>query len=54
MEPLLMSEGFRHRGRLTDLVVELTAKSMGLSKSLPAVISQALAALVRSMKTLAL
>ena len=49
MEPLLISEGSQHRGKLTDLVVELTAKSTGLSRSLPAAISQALATLVRSM-----
>lgn len=49
MEPLLIGESSSHRGKLTDLVVELTAKSAGLSKSLPPAIAQALATLVRSM-----
>lgn len=49
MEPLLIGESSSHRGKLTDLVVELTAKSTGLSKSLPPAIAQALATLVRSM-----
>ncbi|MFT4564237.1 MAG: Fic family protein [Gammaproteobacteria bacterium] len=49
MEPTLIADGSRHRGRLTDLVVDLTAKSTGVSKNLPAAISNALANLVRSM-----
>jgi Fic family protein len=49
MEPLLIGEGSRHRGQLTDLVVELTAKSTGFRRSLPGGIVSALADLVRSM-----
>jgi Fic family protein len=49
MEPLLISASSSHRGKLTDLVVELTAKSTGLSKSLAPAISKALATLVRSL-----
>lgn len=49
MEPMLIGERSPHRGKLTDLVVDLTAKSTGLSKSLPPAIAQALATLVRSM-----
>lgn len=49
MEPLLIRESSRHRARLADLAIELTEKSTGLSRSLPAPIVRALAALVRSM-----
>ena len=49
MEPLLMAEGSRFRGELTDLTVELAARSAGFRRSLPAGISTALADLVRSM-----
>jgi Fic family protein len=49
MEPLLVSEDSRQRGPLVDLVVELTAKSAGFRRSLPAGIVSALADLVRSM-----
>lgn len=49
MEPLLISESGRNRRELADLALELTAKSTGLRRSLPAGIVTALAALVRSM-----
>jgi Fic family protein len=49
MEPLLLSEGSRDRGELTDLAVDLAAKSAGFRRSLPAGIVAALADLVRSM-----
>ena len=49
MEPLVLSEGSRHRGRLTDLAIELAAASSGLRRSLPPGIVTALADLVRSM-----
>ena len=49
MEPLLISEGSPHRGRLTDLAVELAAHSAGFRRSLPEGILTALAVLVRTM-----
>lgn len=49
MEPLLIAEGSRHRGRLTDLAIELAARSAGFRRSLPAGVSSALADLVRAM-----
>ena len=49
MEPLLIGEDSRHRGPLTDLVVDLTAKSAGFRRSLPPGVVAALADLVRSM-----
>lgn len=49
MEPLLIPESSRHRGKLADLVVELTAQSTGLRRSLPDGIVTALSDLVRSM-----
>jgi len=49
MEPLLVSESSRHRGALTDLAVELVAKSAGFRRSLPAGVLTALADLVRAM-----
>jgi Fic family protein len=49
MEPLLISEDSRHRGPLTDLAVELAAKSAGFRRSLPQGVLAALADLVRSM-----
>lgn len=48
MEPLLIGEISRHRGILTDLAVELAAKSSGFRHSLPAGLLTALADLVRS------
>ena len=35
MGPLLVAEGSRHRAELTDLVVELAARSAGFRRSLP-------------------
>ncbi len=49
MEPLLISETSRHRGALTDLALELAAKSASFKSSLPSDTVAALAALVRSM-----
>jgi Fic family protein len=49
MEPLLISEGSRHRAALTDLAVELAAHSAGLRRSLPEGVLTALADLVRAM-----
>ncbi len=49
MEPLLIGENSRHRGTLTDLAVELAARSAGFRRSLPDGVRDALADLVRSM-----
>ena len=49
MEPLLILERSPHRGRLTDLAVELAAHSAGFRRSLPAGVLTALADLVRAM-----
>ena len=49
MEPLLVSESSKHRGKLADLAVELTAKSTGLRRSMPEGVITALSDLVRSM-----
>ncbi len=49
MEPMLIGEGSRHRGALTDLAVELAQKSSGFRRSLPASLLGSLADLVRSM-----
>lgn len=49
MEPLVLSEGSRHRGRLNDIAVELAAASAGLRRSLPTGIVAALADLVGAM-----
>ncbi len=49
MEPLVLSEGSRHRAALTDLALELGQKAAGLRRSLPETITVALADLVRSM-----
>lgn len=49
MEPLVLSEGSRHRGRLNDLAIELAAASSGFRRSLPAGIVRPLADLVRGM-----
>ena len=40
MEPLLVGETSKLRGELTDLAVELTAKSTALCKSLAPAIAQ--------------
>jgi Fic family protein len=49
MEPLLISEGSRFRTELTDLAIDLAARSSGFRRSLPEGIVAALADLVRSM-----
>jgi Fic family protein len=49
MEPLLMRDGFRHRGALTDLAFDLTQKSAGFRRSLPPALLASLADLVRAM-----
>jgi Fic family protein len=49
MEPLLISEGSRHRGELTDLAVELVQKSTGFLRSMPNSLLTSLADLVRAM-----
>ena len=49
MEPLLISEGSRHREALIDLAVELAARSAGFRRSLPEGVLAALADLVRAM-----
>jgi hypothetical protein len=48
MEPLLIGESSRHRGALTDLAIELAAKSAGFRRSLPEGVLMALANLVRA------
>jgi len=49
MEPLVIAEGSRQRGELTDLTVELAARSAGFRRSLPDGVRTALADLVRAM-----
>ena len=49
MEPLLIAEGSRLRTGLTDLAVELAARSEGFRRSLPEGVRPALATLVRAM-----
>ena len=49
MEPLLIREGSRHRGGLTDLVLDLAQKSAGFRRSLPESLLASLADLVRAM-----
>jgi Fic family protein len=49
MEPLLIRESSRHRGALTDLAIELAARSAGFRRSLPHGVLTALAELVRAM-----
>jgi len=49
MEPLLIPEGSRYRTGVTDLAVELAARSAGLSRSLPQGVQAGLAKLVRAM-----
>ena len=48
MEPLLISEGSRHRAGLTDLALELAQRSAGSRRSLPLGLTDALADLVRA------
>lgn len=49
MEPLLIGEDPRRRGPLTDLAVDLVAKSAGFRRTLPPKVLTALADLVRSI-----
>jgi Fic family protein len=49
MEPLLIGEGSRHRGALTDLALDLAQKSSGFRRSLPESLLASLADLVRAM-----
>ena len=49
MEPLLLSDNAPRREALTELAMELAAKSAGFSRSLPDGVVSALAELVRSM-----
>lgn len=49
MEPMTIAESSRHRGALTDLALELAARSAGFRRSLPEGVLVALADLVRAM-----
>ena len=49
MEPLVLSDGSRHRPGLSDLALELAGTSAGFRRSLPAGVMRALADLVRAM-----
>ena len=49
MEPMILSEGSRHRGALIDLALELAQRSAGFRRSLPENLLNSLASLVRSM-----
>src|SRR3981189_1983133 len=49
MEPLLVGETSRHRGKLTDMALELAQKSGGFRRSLPESLLASLADLVRAM-----
>lgn len=49
MEPMRLSEGSPHRIELTDLAMELAAKSAGFRRSLPMAIQTSLATMVRAM-----
>lgn len=49
MEPLLIGADSKHRPELTDIAVELAAKSAGFRRSLPDSLLNSLADLVRSM-----
>lgn len=49
MEPLQIGEGSRHRPALTELAVELAARSAGFRRSLPEGVVTSLARLVRAM-----
>jgi len=49
MEPLQISDGSKHRDALTELAVDLAAKSAGFRRSLPEGVVSALAELVRAM-----
>ena len=49
IDPLLLSENSIHRRELTDLAMELVAKSAGFKHSLPPAIQTSLATVVRAM-----
>jgi Fic family protein len=49
MEPLLIGETSPHRGKLTDMAVELAQKAAGFRRSLPESLLASLADLVRAM-----
>ena len=49
MEPLVISEGSRHRRMITDLAFDLTQKAAGFRRSLPPSLLASLADLVRAM-----
>ena len=49
MEPMLIADSSRHRGRLSDLAIDLAQKSSGFRRSLPETLVASLADLVRSM-----
>lgn len=49
MDPLLLSEGSRHRKSLSDLALELVSASAGFRRSLPSGVMAPLADLVRAM-----
>jgi Fic family protein len=49
MEPLLISESSVHRRELTDLAMEVVAKSAGFRRSLPSAMQTSLATMVRAM-----
>jgi Fic family protein len=49
MEPLLIAEGSPYRGELTDIAIEVAARSAGFRRSLPDGVRTALADLVRAM-----
>jgi Fic family protein len=49
LEPLVLSEGSRHRPALTDLALELAQAASGFRRSLPNGVMTALADLVRAM-----
>ena len=49
MEPLLIGDGSRHRGEITDLALELAQKAAGFRRSLPPSLLASLADLVRAM-----
>jgi Fic family protein len=49
MEPLVLSEGSKHRGPLTDLALDLAQRSAAFKSSLPPSFLTSLATLVRAM-----
>lgn len=49
MEPLLLSEGSKHRGELTELALEVASQSASFKSSLPRAMLIALAETVRAM-----